>query len=334
METLRSSTKEVLQEVMGPNPQEIIYLDTPRHRNLGDSLIWLGSKQYLNDLGHRVVYHADMGRFRDDDLKKTSDSAVIVLQGGGNFGDLYPLHDEFRRYIVQQYPQRRIIMMPQSIYYSSTASLRQAIRDYRVGNRLTILLRESRSMDIANEEMPDMDVRFCYDSALGALLPERTVPARDEVLTLARTDAEAIGDSKAVRGNSVDWSWGRMNGLSWKTHIAVGAAFKRLPTLVQNAMLPVSQYANQRLLDINIKAALQQFEGSPVVATNRLHAHILSSLLGIPHIVMDNSYGKVSGIYNEYSGGFSTAYWANDWIEALNAADSILSRKQIGTRES
>jgi pyruvyl transferase EpsO len=30
-----------------------------------------------------------------------------------------------------------------------------------------------------------------------------------------------------------------------------------------------------------------------VVVTDRLHGHILALLLGIPHVVLDNSYGKL-----------------------------------------
>ncbi len=40
-----------------------------------------------------------------------------------------------------------------------------------------------------------------------------------------------------------------------------------------------------------------------VVITDRLHAHLLSLLLGIPHAVLDNSYGKLSRFLDAWTGG-------------------------------
>jgi pyruvyl transferase EpsO len=40
-----------------------------------------------------------------------------------------------------------------------------------------------------------------------------------------------------------------------------------------------------------------------VVITDRLHAHILSLLLGIPNIILDNSYGKVRDFHETWTSG-------------------------------
>ncbi|MDI5788788.1 hypothetical protein PO124_11350 [Bacillus licheniformis] len=39
------------------------------------------------------------------------------LSGGGNFGDLYPHFQQFRERVVEHYPDNRIVILPQSIYY-------------------------------------------------------------------------------------------------------------------------------------------------------------------------------------------------------------------------
>jgi pyruvyl transferase EpsO len=38
-----------------------------------------------------------------------------------------------------------------------------------------------------------------------------------------------------------------------------------------------------------------------VVITDRLHGHILCLLLGIPHVVLDNSYGKISAFIETWT---------------------------------
>jgi pyruvyl transferase EpsO len=37
------------------------------------------------------------------------------------------------------------------------------------------------------------------------------------------------------------------------------------------------------------------------VVTDRLHGHILCVLLGIPHVCMDNEYGKISSFFQTWS---------------------------------
>ena len=42
-----------------------------------------------------------------------------------------------------------------------------------------------------------------------------------------------------------------------------------------------------------------------LVVTDRLHAHILSLLLDIPHVLLDNSYGKVAGFADQWTGDYA-----------------------------
>ena len=56
------------------------------------------------------------------------------------------------------------------------------------------------------------------------------------------------------------------------------------------------------------------------VITDRLHAHILCVLLGIPHVVLDNSYGKVRSFYDTWTSDCDLAYWSDSAAEALTIA--------------
>jgi pyruvyl transferase EpsO len=60
-----------------------------------------------------------------------------------------------------------------------------------------------------------------------------------------------------------------------------------------------------------------------VVITDRLHGHILSLLLGIPHVLLDNSYGKVRSFYESWTKSSDHAVWANSPREALERARSL-----------
>lgn len=302
-----------------------MFLDAPTYRNFGDSMIWEGSRRYLRELGFRIRYTADIRRFRDEDLRKVPSDAILVLEGGGNLGDLWPTCEEFRQHIVRTYPQRRIVVMPQSIHFEGSEALERSAAGYRRGENLTVLLRESRSMDIAESNLKDVDIRFCYDAALGVRVPELPV-ARKKAgpVIIARGDKESRPDDAAFLAEHAgeDWRASRINQVVWDRMVWLKNYYPHLPREVQNrTRAPHLPYDVMRAL--NIGAAMRQLDGAPVVVTNRLHGHVLAALLGIPHVVTDNSYGKVSGIFHGYTGNFSTAHWATSLSVALIEAESV-----------
>jgi exopolysaccharide biosynthesis predicted pyruvyltransferase EpsI len=62
-----------------------------------------------------------------------------------------------------------------------------------------------------------------------------------------------------------------------------------------------------------------------VVVTDRLHGHILSLLQGIPHVAMDNSYGKVRAVHDTWTHESDLVRWADTPAEAIAAARDLLA---------
>lgn len=324
---LRSQTMSILEGVIGRD-REVVYLDTPRHRNLGDTLIWAGGLGYLKDLGNRIVYHTDMGRFRDSDASRFPSRAAILLHGGGNLGDLYPAQEAFRQHIVLTLRNREIVVLPQSVHFSSRDAELAAYRGYKSGRQLTVLLRERSSLGLLRENMPHLSTAYCPDLALRAEIPAIGSDPGGDVVVLARKDSEAtVLDRDA---SAPDWQFGAFNTLRWHAGLAVGRIQKRLPGRARDLALHATQRANSQLLSINLSAARNQFRGARAVATNRLHAHILACMMGIPNYVSDNSYGKISRIFTEYSGGFETAHMAPSLEAAIAAASSTTNPEEGG----
>ena len=55
--------------------------------------------------------------------KRRSFRKYIFIHGGGNFGDLWPEHQQFREMILQRYPDRPVIQLPQSIHFQDKANI-------------------------------------------------------------------------------------------------------------------------------------------------------------------------------------------------------------------
>jgi len=56
------------------------------------------------------------------------------------------------------------------------------------------------------------------------------------------------------------------------------------------------------------------------VITDRLHGHILCMLLGIPHLLLDNSNGKIKNFHETWTAESPLARWADSPDEAAALA--------------
>ena len=322
---LRQQASDVLREELG-GARTAVLLDFPRHPNFGDSLIWLGQEALLRRLGVRVTFRSSLYDYDPRDLSAVlRDDTIVLLQGGGNLGDLYPHHDEARRRVIRDFPSVPKLVLPQSLYATDPRGwLRDASRDYAEGCNVRLLLREGASLERAAHLLPYGALRFCPDLALWAPLRPRPV-AGGPVLALARTDDEA-GPAivEASPAEQSDWRRGAVAGKvagvlergarhDDKARFLTDPARRR----VQSALL--ASYAA-----LNCLSASRQLAARGAVATNRLHAHIACVLLGIPHAVTDNSYGKIAAVFR-YTGAFSTAHWAPTLGDAVRLAEDLLT---------
>ena len=113
--------KDILHQTLGQlEPfEECILLDYPNYLNVGDHLIWLATVFYLTDvLQVKINYIASLDDFSEELMAEKGGNCPIILQGGGNFGDIWSHHQQFRERIVSQYRDCQIIILPQCIYFA------------------------------------------------------------------------------------------------------------------------------------------------------------------------------------------------------------------------
>ena len=49
----------------------------------------------------------------------------------------------------------------------------------------------------------------------------------------------------------------------------------------------------------NVRSGVRLYEGRRLIIVDRLHAHILASLMGIDHVMLDNNYRKLGAVFDE-----------------------------------
>lgn len=321
LDSIRNETRTVLKRHVAPG-ERVALLDFPLHHNAGDSLIWVGQTNYLDELGVKLRYVSDLFTHSDEMLRDRLGSSTILLHGGGNFGDRWSTVQRFRERIVAAHPHNKIVGLPQGIDYADPDELEKTAAVYAQHPDLTLLLREQRSYEIALDHFPHNRVDFCPDLAFGAhIAPDTSAPSVD-VVKLLRVDSEkADHGAVEIQHSSVQYDWG-LRG----RNVAVWHALT-VPTRITHsypkataAMYPALSRSYPRIAALNIRVAQRILSQGSVVLTDRLHAAVLAAMMGKQVIAMDNANKKVSGIYTAYLHRFDNVRYA---ATTADAADMV-----------
>jgi exopolysaccharide biosynthesis predicted pyruvyltransferase EpsI len=80
-----------------------------------------------------------------------------------------------------------------------------------------------------------------------------------------------------------------------------------------------------------VRLGLDLLAEAPVVVTDRLHAHILCLLIGVPHVVVDTGYGKLRAFVDAWTAGHPRVRLARDAGEAEAAAIELAGHETVET---
>jgi exopolysaccharide biosynthesis predicted pyruvyltransferase EpsI len=336
-------------------------LDYPDYLNLGDHLIWLGSIFYLTDvLKVKIKYATSKEDFCKTVLEQKASNAPILLNGGGNLGDIWPTYQNFREQIITEYRDRPIIILPQSIYFKQLNNLEKTAKVFNSHPNLTIFTRDNRSDEIARQyfdncrviKAPDMALQMINMPAFG-----RNTNPKSSILYHCRDDRELnqeFANNKIEIPNLVieDWvsyKWVLGTRKKWlKRHVAQlyravwqrGLAtpnewiarqkWQRLHPEVSKFQDVYQPSIHQRSWSF-IYSGIHQFQQHRVIITNRLHGHILCILLGIPHVFLANGYHKNESFYETWTHQIPFCRFIKDAGEVKFAVEELLALHQTQT---
>jgi exopolysaccharide biosynthesis predicted pyruvyltransferase EpsI len=157
---------------------------------VGDSAIWLGEIALFREVKGRLPsYTSHRHSFDEQELSAALPRGPIFIHGGGNFGDLYPEHQSLRHKVIAAFPDRLVVQMPQSIFYSADRDVDETAKLIRSHRNFHLLVRERPSLALASANF-DCPSEFIPDGALGwgVLRPRQT--ASHSAIFLLRTDID------------------------------------------------------------------------------------------------------------------------------------------------
>ncbi|KAI9021169.1 polysaccharide pyruvyl transferase-domain-containing protein [Hyaloraphidium curvatum] len=306
---------------------KVALVGIPLHGNKGDSAITAGELEVLKQLGISVVY---FGVEHDEAEKQATEieealppgpSSAVLYHGGGNFGSIWKNEHGFRLFLVRRLLHRRIVLLPQTILFSgSDRLLQETVDTYALAKDLTIMARDPRSFDILAHRFAQHKIFHCPDSALAlgpknsSLVLEAAGMVQDiDILYLLRVDHES---------RSRDWSADTLRARHPGLKVEVADwLFYGEPVKDPD---PIA--ANLRRTELGLRFLAR----ARVAVLDRLHGHILASILDVPHAIIDNSYGKLTGFHGAWTLGADNVVVVADVDEASDAAERLLVEAPAG----
>lgn len=311
-------------DALVPDVAPLALLDFPNHANVGDSAIWLGELAYLRRCrpACRIVWVSGPGLARWGTLPMFAPGTLILINGGGNLGDIWPLNQAHRERVVAHYHGHRVVQLPQSIHFSETGAEARCAEVFRAHPDFHLLTRDYESRAIGERLNPGRTT-LCPDMAL-FLNPFRPpIRAQADCLALLRSDGESTGSRREAASGAPHW----MRIVDWLEEPTTAMA--RLDRFLDRYPMKARRFrpwVYGRLARQRVRRGARLLAAGRVVVTDRLHAHLLCCLMGIPHVVLDNSYGKIAHFRAAWGTGGGLCQVATSWREACDTAQLLLAK--------
>ena len=333
---IRNRIRTAIDAVV-PIGETVGLLNFPNHRNAGDSALWLAGEDLLTTRPATVAYRCAWNTFDRAAFERRVPDGPVVLNAGGNFGDLYPGGQQaLREHVLRTMTDRPIIQLPQSIHFVDPANRDRMARLVAAHGRTTILCRDEPSLEIARRHF-DAPSAFCPDLVFWVGPFARPAPVVD-IVWLARTDPErSVTPPDPAPGLEVfDWLhphpgepvWPagarRPYDLNQRLIAGLGAA-PAMDAPLRSLRVALAVPTFDAIAHGWVDRAVQLLGRGRVVVTDRLHAHVLALLAGIPSVVLDNSYGKVHGVIRTTSIDSPLTHLASSVPEALALARELVA---------
>ena len=265
------SSEKVLQELKTLNGFSFL----PNYGNMGDIVIAMAEYQFFEK--HGLKYEVFRNRTSQDNL---------VYGGGGLF-----IRDWKRCYqqilkLFQKKHLKRIIILPSSFH--DCPDLLEAIDE-----RFTVFCREEKSRDYLLSSGAKGKVILAHDMALFLMeiFQNTKLPIRYGFKQVWQQITDSVSRLTHQEGHVVAYflRTDSESNTDWKK---IG-----LQSTLDLSLCTCSDSRDKDEVSFYTKLFFAGIDMADIVVTDRLHVGICSMLAGKEVFLLDNSYGKVSGVY-------------------------------------
>lgn len=299
--------------------QHIFYFGIPMHPNLGDLAQYVCISEYLHSnypeykvIGiDSTVYMGKCYPLRKIIKRLIKPSDLIFFQSGYCTQDLGGIEDLMHQKVIADFPNNRLVMMPQTVYFQSASRKRQASRIYNQHKHLLFLARDEISYITAKAMFPSLPI-YAYPDIVTTLIGKYDFNLnRLGILVCVRNDTEKYYSEKEIN--------------ELKEKLSVIDKVEQLDTTVDAALNATSPGLKEY-----IENYIKNMANFRLIVTDRYHGTIFSLVANTPVIVIKTTDHKVVTGVDWFKGIYDNNVMYVDDINAVpGMAKEILYRPVI-----
>lgn len=286
--------------------KKAIMVATAEHANIGDSAITLAEQYFLSQY-FPEYFQVEISTYEFSQKESflhaiLNPGDILFLNGGGNLGDRYMGEEELHRKIVSEFPNQKIIIFPQTIFFSDTEQgrreLEKSAKIYNSHRDLTLYVRGEINMSLARAYFAGVNVVLMPDMV--HILRSNYGFDRNGILLCLRNDEE-----------------GKLNQEQRETVIrAANAAFETVNRTTNMHSGDVSR-ENRGFV---VRSELMRFARHQLVVTDRLHGMIFSAVTGTPCVVFSSGDHKIKDYYHTFFRDSNAVFYVGESVDILEEA--------------
>lgn len=286
---------------------KIILLEIPTYSNLGDQAIAYAEKKYFEEnFPEKIIYEVCGYYYNWYEkwlLKYVKRDDVIVLIGGGNFGNQYRDIENRRVRVLEKFKDIPIISFPQTIYYTDDVEGEKALKKMQ-----NAMKHNPKALFFMREKIS----YILFEKYFGK--PAILIP--DIVLYLEKNkDKNGAKQILLCMRNDCEMN----NNLKTEIERFLKERFKN----VVETDTCVDYSIDLKKIDCILEEKWKEFQDSRLVITDRLHGMIFSLITATPCIVLPNYNHKIKSFYETWLEGIEYIYYAESMEEVKNLIESI-----------
>lgn len=221
-------------------------------------------------------------------------NTTILMNGGGNFGDLWRINTIKRNNVVSWFKDNIIIFFPQTVNYEKKNMISSDSDIYASNKNLIMTFRSFESHRFALEHFNKTKSLMIPDVSfmIGNIKP--LISPLYDILIIRRTDKESKYEKIIWEKSFYDllrfsYSYLDIDWFYYKEEINLETmGYFNIKLDSHNSSIYLNKLMEQRKLLIN-----KIISQGKVIITDRLHVSIYSVLLGKPHVIVDEKYKKI-----------------------------------------
>ena len=208
---------------------------------------------------------------------------AVFMPGGGNMSDIWRYDEDVRRLVIKSFPDKPIIIFPQSYAYTNESSnyKTEGSDIYNKHGNITIFARDKSSFDKLKEMFSKCDIKLAPDTVLlehPIEIGTRTV----DVGLCFRDDKESSVDTIKILISCLNLL------------IQNNISFKFLST-VEDKKISLSNRKS------SVENKIQEISNCKFVITDRLHCGIFCMLTHTNCVILNNKNSKIKNFINTWN---------------------------------